>query len=102
MGNSYSVNKKDLKLSKSLPNTPALKRWLDLIFIYLIHALCVFVNHVKFCCRSVPVTHTSIPVPATALVQRRCAPDKVRPLPPTPNQCKLHTHSNMFFGYLCL
>ncbi|XP_044250812.1 protein sickie isoform X1 [Drosophila takahashii] len=28
---------------------------------------------------------TSIPLPATVMVQRRCPPDKVRPLPPTPN-----------------
>ncbi|XP_055847329.1 protein sickie isoform X8 [Episyrphus balteatus] len=28
---------------------------------------------------------TAIPLPATVLVQRRCPPDKVRPLPPTPN-----------------
>lgn len=33
---------------------------------------------------------TAIPLPATVLVQRRCPPDKVRPLPPTPNHapCK--------------
>lgn len=33
---------------------------------------------------------TSIPLPATVLVTRRCPPDKVRPLPPTPGQtqCK--------------
>uniref|UniRef100_A0A182J1L1 Uncharacterized protein n=1 Tax=Anopheles atroparvus TaxID=41427 RepID=A0A182J1L1_ANOAO len=29
---------------------------------------------------------TAIPLPATVLVTRRCPPDKVRPLPPTPNQ----------------
>ncbi|XP_034134732.1 protein sickie isoform X6 [Drosophila guanche] len=28
---------------------------------------------------------TAIPLPATVMVQRRCPPDKVRPLPPTPN-----------------
>jgi hypothetical protein len=28
---------------------------------------------------------TAIPLPATVLVTRRCPPDKVRPLPPTPN-----------------
>lgn len=28
---------------------------------------------------------TSIPLPATVLVARRCPPDKVRPLPPTPS-----------------
>ncbi|XP_063697667.1 protein sickie-like [Culicoides brevitarsis] len=65
MGNTHSsVNnlhskKECSKKSKSLPSSPATKR---------------------------PAPHTSIPVPATALVQRRCAPDKVRPLPPTPNQ----------------
>lgn len=34
---------------------------------------------------------TAIPLPATVLVTRRCPPDKVRPLPPTPNQqsCEL-------------
>lgn len=34
---------------------------------------------------------TAIPLPATVLVTRRCPPDKVRPLPPTPNHqsCKL-------------
>lgn len=33
---------------------------------------------------------TSIPLPATVLVTRRCPPDKVRPLPPTPGHspCK--------------
>lgn len=33
---------------------------------------------------------TAIPLPATVMVQRRCPPDKVRPLPPTPNHtpCK--------------
>ncbi|XP_062542460.1 protein sickie-like [Armigeres subalbatus] len=29
---------------------------------------------------------TAIPLPATVMVTRRCPPDKVRPLPPTPNQ----------------
>ncbi|XP_055681373.1 protein sickie isoform X4 [Lutzomyia longipalpis] len=29
---------------------------------------------------------TAIPLPATVLVTRRCPPDKVRPLPPTPGQ----------------
>ncbi|XP_053692535.1 protein sickie-like [Sabethes cyaneus] len=29
---------------------------------------------------------TAIPQPATVMVTRRCPPDKVRPLPPTPNQ----------------
>lgn len=35
---------------------------------------------------------TAIPLPATVMVQRRCPPDKVRPLPPTPNHtpCKLN------------
>lgn len=28
---------------------------------------------------------TAIPLPATVLVTRRCPPDKVRPLPPTPS-----------------
>ncbi|KAL7031114.1 hypothetical protein ACKWTF_006898 [Chironomus riparius] len=28
---------------------------------------------------------TAIPLPATVLVTRRCPPDKIRPLPPTPN-----------------
>ena len=34
---------------------------------------------------------TSIPLPATVSVTRRCPPDKVRPLPPTPGHspCKL-------------
>lgn len=47
-----------------------------------------------FHCRTLPApytkgstngTGTAIPLPATVLVQRRCPPDKVRPLPPTPN-----------------
>lgn len=93
MGNTYSVDKKELKYSKSLPNSPALKRWLNEICFSS-----VFVTHLYKCksrYRSGPATtqHTSIPVPATALVQRRCAPDKVRPLPPTPNQCTLHTNT---------
>uniref|UniRef100_A0A182UI61 Protein sickie n=1 Tax=Anopheles melas TaxID=34690 RepID=A0A182UI61_9DIPT len=33
-----------------------------------------------------PNQQTAIPLPATVLVTRRCPPDKVRPLPPTPNQ----------------
>lgn len=35
---------------------------------------------------------TAIPLPATVLVQRRCPPDKVRPLPPTPGHspCKFY------------
>lgn len=42
---------------------------------------------------------TSIPLPATVLVTRRCPPDKVRPLPPTPGQ---QTGKNIYFLLLNL
>lgn len=34
---------------------------------------------------------TSIPLPATVLASRRCPPDKVRPLPPTPGAATCQT-----------
>lgn len=59
--------------------------------IFLIYPISVFIF------RQLPVYTktangaTAIPMPATVLVTRRCPPDKVRPLPPTPNHqsCKL-------------
>lgn len=40
---------------------------------------------------------TSIPLPQTVSVTRRCPPDKIRPLPPTPDQ----SHSKWLFLPLC-
>lgn len=44
---------------------------------------------------------TSIPLPQTVSVTRRCPPDKIRPLPPTPDQSqsKLISSSLSFFLY---
>ncbi|XP_055385781.1 protein sickie-like isoform X2 [Condylostylus longicornis] len=68
MGNSSSSShgeSKNNRKCRSLPNSPDVKRQ-----------------------KSTPYSKTNgtaIPLPATVLVQRRCPPDKVRPLPPTPN-----------------
>lgn len=63
--------------------------------VYTIH-ICLAIVLISICffffCRQLPVPYgktginsgTSIPLPATVLVTRRCPPDKVRPLPPTP------------------
>ncbi|XP_062553040.1 protein sickie-like [Armigeres subalbatus] len=70
MGNSSSSSRSDKgRKCRSLPNSPDVRRQLP-----------------------VPYTKpgvnggTAIPLPATVMVTRRCPPDKVRPLPPTPNQ----------------
>ncbi|KAG5683213.1 hypothetical protein PVAND_012509 [Polypedilum vanderplanki] len=66
MGNSSSRREKGRKC-RSLPNSPAIKQ----------RQLPVYTKTANGA--------TAIPMPATVLVTRRCPPDKVRPLPPTPN-----------------
>lgn len=60
-----------------------------------------------FHCRQIPQAYTkangtAIPLPATVMVQRRCPPDKVRPLPPTPNHtpCKYEKENNKNFFFM--
>ncbi|XP_037047958.1 protein sickie isoform X5 [Bradysia coprophila] len=65
MGNSSSSHKS--RKCRSLPTSPEVKRQLP-------------VPYSKVGANG----GTAIPLPATVLVQRRCPPDKVRPLPPTP------------------
>ncbi|XP_058816201.1 protein sickie-like [Topomyia yanbarensis] len=70
MGNSSSSSKSEKgRKCRSLPNSPDVRRQLP-------------VPYAK------PGINggTAIPLPATVMVARRCPPDKVRPLPPTPNQ----------------
>ncbi|XP_055389466.1 protein sickie-like isoform X2 [Condylostylus longicornis] len=69
MGNSSSSNNggnKNNRKCRSLPNSPDVKRQIPVPY-------------------SKTNGGTAIPLPATVLVQRRCPPDKIRPLPPTPN-----------------
>uniref|UniRef100_A0A182Q5T3 Protein sickie n=1 Tax=Anopheles farauti TaxID=69004 RepID=A0A182Q5T3_9DIPT len=74
MGNSSSSSSSSSRNEKgrkcrSLPNSPDVRRQLPVPYAK------ANVNG-----------GTAIPLPATVLVTRRCPPDKVRPLPPTPNQ----------------
>ncbi|KAL5280209.1 NAV2 family protein [Megaselia abdita] len=66
MGNSSSSHGKGNRKCRSLPNSPDVRRQIPVAY-------------------SKTNGGTAIPLPATVLVQRRCPPDKVRPLPPTPN-----------------
>ncbi|GAB0099371.1 hypothetical protein DMENIID0001_152270 [Sergentomyia squamirostris] len=70
MGNSSSssLHHKGRKCH-SLPTSPDVRRQLPLSYA-----------------KAGPNGGTAIPLPATVLVTRRCPPDKVRPLPPTPGQ----------------
>ncbi|XP_053958598.1 protein sickie-like [Anastrepha ludens] len=71
MGNSssshgHSSSSKSSRKCRSLPNSPDVRRQISSAY-------------------SKTNGGTAIPLPATVMVQRRCPPDKVRPLPPTPN-----------------
>ncbi|XP_037959838.1 protein sickie isoform X2 [Teleopsis dalmanni] len=69
MGNSSSSHgggSKSSRKCRSLPNSPDVRRQIPTAY-------------------SKANGGTAIPLPATVMVQRRCPPDKVRPLPPTPN-----------------
>uniref|UniRef100_A0A1I8QBP7 AAA+ ATPase domain-containing protein n=1 Tax=Stomoxys calcitrans TaxID=35570 RepID=A0A1I8QBP7_STOCA len=66
MGNSSSSHgSKSSRKCRSLPNSPDVRRQIPQAYT--------------------KANGTAIPLPATVMVQRRCPPDKVRPLPPTPN-----------------